>query len=112
MPSAPPTGVPSSHHANAATDLLDCDGPLSEMGGLANDFGVDTGGATPDEALEAWVSTNPFPIPRSDYRLLESVGDRSVYVYLAGGDIKVVVVISSRFAQEFGFAYAIDEMRT
>lgn len=116
MPSAPPTSAPPSataeETAEAAADLLECDGPLSEMGGLANDFGVDAGGATPDQAFQAWIVASPFPIPRSGYRPLESVGDRSTYVYLAEGDIKVVVVISPRFARDFGFEYAIDEMRT
>lgn len=82
------------------------------MGGLANDFGVDAGGATADEAFEAWIAASPFPLPRSGYRPLGSVGDRWVYTYDVDGDTKVVVVISPRFGRDLGLAFAIDEMRT
>ncbi len=82
------------------------------MGGFANDFGPDAGGETPDEAFEAWIAANPFPIPRSGYRALGSVGDRSVYVYETSEGPKVVVVISPRFANLVGAPFTIEELRT
>jgi hypothetical protein len=118
-PSEPVLGTPqvqaspaASEQAEEASDLLECDGPRSDMGGFANDFGVDSGGATPDEAFEAWIAASPFPLPRTGYSQLGSVGDRWVYTFESDGHTKVVVVISPRFGGEFGLAFAIDEMRT
>jgi hypothetical protein len=82
------------------------------MGGRADSFGPDRGGATADEAFEAWVTTNPFMVPRSGYRGLGRIGDRSVYVYEADGRVKVVVVISPRFGELVGARFTIEELRT
>ncbi|MDQ3690767.1 MAG: hypothetical protein M3406_12195, partial [Chloroflexota bacterium] len=101
-------GAPES-----ATDLLDCDGPVSPMGGRADEFGPNGAGSTPDEAFAEWMEINPFTVPRSGYRSLGSIGDRSVYAYETGGRIKVIVVISPRFsALVGGAAFTIEEMRT
>lgn len=108
-----PTADPTAGLAETATDLLDCDGQVSSMGGRADDFGgFDDGAATPDDAFASWIAANPFPIPRGGYRALGPSGDRWVYAYQADGRTKVVVVISPRFAAEFGEAFAIEEMRT
>jgi len=111
-PSVAPSSVPASEAPDEAADLLDCEGPPSEMGGLANNFGPDAGGETPDEAFAAWIAANPFPIPRSGYRTLGSVDDRSVYVYETDEGTKVVVVISPRFAHHVGTAFTIEQMET
>jgi hypothetical protein len=82
------------------------------MGGRADDFGPDAGGATADEAFDAWLTSNPFTVPRSGYLGLGRIGDRSVYVYEAGGRVKVVVVISPRFGELVGARFTIEELRT
>jgi len=97
----------------SATDLLECDGPVSEMGGSAGDFGPSGFGDTPDAAFESWRETNPFTIPRAGYEVWGRSGNRSVYTYSSDGRIKVVVVISPRF-NEFvgGDGFTIEELRT
>ncbi|MDQ2674642.1 MAG: hypothetical protein M3Y40_08290 [Chloroflexota bacterium] len=111
-PSASAATSELPERADEAADLLDCQGPLSDMGGFANDFGADAGGDTPDDAFAAWIAANPFPIPRSGYRALGSLGDRWVYVYETDEGTKVVVVISPRFAGQVGTAFTVEEMRT
>lgn len=97
----------------SATDLLDCDGPVSPIGGSAGDFGPSGFGATPDSAFESWSETNLFTVPRSGYDVWGRAGERSVYTYSSDGRIKVVVVISPRF-NEFvgGQGFTIEELRT
>lgn len=113
-PRATPRATSSATAApESATDLLDCDGPVSEMGGRADDFGPSGFGDTADEAFEAWRVENFFTIPRDGYELWGRVGDRSVYTYASAGRIKVVVVISPRF-NEFvgGEGFTVEELRT
>lgn len=112
---ARPTSEPSPtpDQAESASDLLDCDGPVSEMGGLADDFGPEGIGRSPDEALANWTATTVFGVPRSGYRKLGSIGDRHVYAYEADGRPKVIVVISPRFGEMAGgAAFTIEELRT
>ncbi|MGI8998865.1 MAG: hypothetical protein ACR2GO_04080 [Candidatus Limnocylindria bacterium] len=83
------------------------------MGGFADDFGLGGAGFTADEGFTAWIEANPFTIPRSGYRALGAIGNRSVYAYEVDGRKKVVVVISPRFSEMVGDArFTIEEMRT
>jgi hypothetical protein len=117
-PSPEPTRLPASAEpsepiAGSAMELLDCDGPVSTMGGSADDFGPEGTGSTPDEAFQAFLDVGLFTIPRSGYERLGAVGNRVVYVYRADERTKVVVVISDRFSEMVGGApFAIDELRT
>jgi len=109
----PRAEAPSPEAPTSAVDLLDCDGNPSPMGGLADDFGPDGIGDTPDEAFEAWLQTGIFGVPRSGYERHGSVGNRFVYTYAVEGSVKVVVVISDRFSEWVGGApFTIEEMRT
>ncbi len=108
QPTASASAPPES-----ATDLLDCDGPVSGMGGFADDFGPSGLGETADAAFEAWRVENPFTIPRDGYELWGRLGDRSVYTYSNAGPIKVVVVISTRFNEVVGGdGFTVEELRT
>lgn len=110
-----PTAEPSAtaEQAQSASDLLDCDGPISGMGGFADDFGPEGTGATPDDAFGSWMATTVFGVPRSGYRKLGSIGDRHVYAYEAGGRAKVIVVMSPRFGELVGgAAFTLEELRT
>ena len=110
-PDADPS--PTEDQPESASDLLDCDGPISEMGGLADDFGPEGAGATADEAFDNWAATTVFGVPRSGYQKLGNIGDRHVYAYEADGRAKVVVVISPRFGEFVGdAAFTIEELRT
>lgn len=82
------------------------------MGGFASDFGPDGAGSTPDEAFFAWMTSNPFTVPRSGYERIGTVSDGAVYAYEVGGEVKVVVVVSSRFGELVDAPYTIEELRT
>jgi len=113
--SPPSTAEPSASEvrAESATDLLECDGPVSQMGGRADDFGPEGAGATPEDAFGNWAATTVFGVPRSGYRALGNIGDRYVYAYENDGRAKVIVVISPRFGEMVGdAAYTIEELRT
>lgn len=116
QPSSTETPTPSDPFAGAtsAADLLECDGPMSEIGGRSDGgFGDDGGRATADEAFRTWLTTNPFAVPRSDYRKLGSAGDRHVYVYLSDARIKVVLVFEPTLDElDAGTAFVISELRT
>lgn len=106
-PAATATPQPQS-----ASELLDCEGPVSESGGLASDFGPEGAGATPEEAFDAWRTSTAFVVPRSGYRPLGSIGDRHVWAFEVDGRPKVVVVISPRFGDMAGgAAFTIEELR-
>lgn len=97
--------------AESPTELLDCDGPVSPVGGRADDFGGAGGGSTPDEALAAAVGPG-FGTPVSGYERLGVVGNRVVYAYEVDGEIKVVVVVSDRFSDLVGAPFTVEELRT
>ena len=98
---------------STATDLLECDAGPSDVGGFGEGVAVESsGGATPDEALDAFLATTFFVIPRSGYEPIGRSGDRHAYAYRADGEVKVVVVVSTRFADLVGAAFAADELRT
>jgi hypothetical protein len=82
------------------------------MGGRADEFGPEGGGETPEEAFASWLSVNPFGLPQSGYRQLGAVGDRWVWTYAVDDSVKVVVVISPRFAHFVDRPFTVDEMRT
>jgi hypothetical protein len=111
---ASPTAQDASPTARAETaaDLLECDGPVSSVGGRADDFGPDTGGDTPDEAFEAFIAGDLFRTPVSGYRSLGEVApDRSVYAFDRDGEIKIVIVVSRRFGEMVGAPYTVEEIR-
>lgn len=113
-PPVEPTPTPiRTPRPQSATDLLDCDGPVSASGGTAFDFGPEGFGDSPEEAFASWVQLTGFGgVPRSGYRALGDVGGRSVWVYESEGRTKVVVIISSRFsAMVNGAPFTIDELR-
>jgi hypothetical protein len=107
--SAPTVRLPGGEFL--ATDLLQCEGAVSEMGGFADDFGPDGGGSTPEEAFAAWLEENPFPVPRSGYEPVAHGGDRWAWAFRADGRVKVVVVISPRFGEFVGMPFTIEELR-
>ena len=112
LPSEQATAEPTtSAPPTSALDMLECDGPPSEVGGEGPGL-ADRGGASPDAALGGFLSTTPFVIPRSGYEPLGQSGERHAYDYRADGDAKVVVVISPRFADMVGARYGADELRT
>ena len=110
-PSPTPT-MEETPPPRSALELLDCDGEPSGMGGFADDFGPDGFGSTPDEAFFAWMTSNPFTVPRSGYERIGAVSDGAVYAYDVGGEVKVVVVVSSRFGELVDAEYTIEELRT
>jgi hypothetical protein len=115
IPSTPQaTSVDASPTARAETaaDLLECDGPVSSVGGRADDFGPDTGGDTRDEAFEAFIAGGLFGTPVSGYRSLGEVApDRWVYAFDRDGEIKIVIVVSGRFGEMVGAPYTVEEIR-
>lgn len=115
VPAPSTTQVPSDPFAGAesAADLLVCDGPMSDIGGRSDGgFGGDAGAATADEAFRAWLASNPFAVPKSDYRKLGAATDRHVYVYEAAGRIKVVLVFEPNLDElRGGTRFAITELR-
>ncbi|MDQ3881237.1 MAG: hypothetical protein M3295_09230, partial [Chloroflexota bacterium] len=74
--------------------MLECDGPISEIGGLAADFGPAAGGDSPDEALASFLREGPFSLPTSDYSNVGGFANRHFYAYDVDGRVKVVVVVS------------------
>ncbi|HJP70132.1 MAG TPA: hypothetical protein VJ975_00230 [Candidatus Limnocylindria bacterium] len=107
VPSPSPTSV-----AQTATDLLECVGPVSPMGGRADEFGGSTARGTPEQALESFVTESFFTIPRSGYSRLGAAGDRTVFTYAADGKTKVVVVVSSRFSDPVRGGITVEELRS
>ena len=114
-PSAAPSLDPSPEETEAgavtATDVLECTGPPSDIGGFANDFGPSAGGASEHEALTAELAQTPFAIPRSGYKARPWPGRGVLYVHEVDGRVKVAIVISRRFGQMVGAPFAIDEIR-
>jgi hypothetical protein len=103
--------TPDATAPPSAEELLECAGAPSEMGGLANDFGPLGAGDTPDAAFENFLES-PFTIPRSGYVKLFEDETAAVYAYSADDRVKVVVVISTRFAEMTGSRYTIEELRS
>jgi hypothetical protein len=95
-----------------ATELLDCRGGPSEVGGSGKGMAFEGGGATPDDALSQFLANTAFVIPRAGYEPLGQSGERFAFGFRADGDVKVVVVISSRFAEVIGESFAAEELRT
>jgi hypothetical protein len=104
---ASPDGEPVT-----AIELLECDGAPSEVGGSGEDLAFEGGGGTPDEALQTFLANTAFVIPRTGYEPISQSGDRYAYAYRAGGEVKVVVVISPRFGELADVAFTADELRT
>lgn len=94
-----------------ATELLECEAGPSDVGGSGREVAL-TGGGTPDEAVAAFLAESPFVIPDTGYEPLGQSGDRHAYGYRSDGKVKVVLVVSSRFAELVGAEFAPDELRT
>ena len=110
---SPPEPIPSpTLVAQSATDLLECVGPVSPMGGRADEFGGSTARGTAEQALESFVMESFFTIPRSGYSRLGAVGDRTVFTYGADGKTKVVVVVSTRFSDPARGGITVEELRS
>lgn len=111
VPSVSPTATATAI-ARSASDLLTCDGPVSESGGLASDFGPEGSGTTPEEAFESWLASTAFVVPRSGYERRGSIGERHVWTFDVEDRAKVVVVISPRFGPFAGdVPFTIEELR-
>lgn len=96
----------------SATELLECDADPSTVGGHGEDVAFFGAGETPGEALAAFLSGSPFVIPRTGYESLGRAGERHAFGFRAGGEVKVVLVISTRFADLIGSQYTAEELRT
>jgi hypothetical protein len=106
------TSTPQPTVIPTATDLLDCDGAPSEIGGYAGDFPPEAGGDTLDTALDSFLESMAFTLPRSGYSGIFEDEERGVYAYTVDGRVKVVLVISTRLADMVGARYTIDEIRS
>lgn len=95
-----------------ALDLLECDAAPSDVGGAGEELAIDGGGGSPDDALAAFLENSPYVIPRAGYEAVARSGDRHVFAYRSDGRIKVVVVVSPRFADLMGTDFTVDELRT
>ncbi len=94
----------------AALELLDCDGPPSDMGGIGP-FGVVTLGSTPAEALASWLADPAFVVPINDWELNGTAGDRAVFVYRAAERIKIVAVFSTATTEPGEGIFGLAELR-
>jgi hypothetical protein len=112
--STPAVSASATPHDTPVTaiELLECDAAPSDVGGSDESLAFDGGGSTPDRALETFLASTVFVIPRTGYQLLGQSGERYAYGYRAGREVKVVVVISPRFANVVGVAFTADEVRT
>lgn len=103
-PSTGPSAIP------AALDLLDCDAPLSEMGGIGP-FGIVALGSTPAAALASWLEDPAFVVPVNDWEVFAVAGDVAVFVYRAGERIKVVAVFSTATTEPGEGIFSLAELR-
>jgi hypothetical protein len=89
-PKPMPTATPAM-----SSNLLDCDEEGLEVSGLRYAFDLELGGATPDAALAAWMTSHHFRVPHAGYERVETRTGGAVYGYRVDGRIKVVVTFSS-----------------
>ena len=94
----------------AASDLLDCEGAPSEMGGFGP-FGVVTLGDTPAAALASWLEAPIFVVPINDWAPYAIVGDRATFVYRSADRIKVVAVFSAERTEAGEGIFTLVELR-
>lgn len=106
--------LPSNENALTAIELLECDAAPSTVGGVGREMAFEGGGggATPEDALAAFLGSSAFVIPTGPYEPIGSTGDRFAYGFRAESQVKVVAVVSSRFADDVGAAFVLDELRT
>lgn len=96
----------------ALMEVLECDGPISPLAGtIGQQFAFEAPGATPDEALAAFLELGWFAIPRTGYEWAGPKRDPSAYVYRVDGRTKIAVLVSTRFAQVRGRPFAVEELR-
>jgi hypothetical protein len=97
---------------SSAVDLLACTGPPSEVGGTGDGLSTDTGGATPNEALAAFLAVTPFVIPTEGYERIGESGDRVAYGLIVDGRPKAVIVVAPSSGEVTDAAYTVVELRT
>lgn len=74
--------------------MVDCDGPV-HLGGWALDFGGPTVGATdPHAALETFLDTGLFGLPRDGYQLAATESGRALFTDEVGRSRKVAVIVA------------------
>lgn len=120
LPSSPPAATPmptptataEPTQPQSAIDLLECDGPMSGMGGLADDYGWMAIGNTIAATFDSFLETALFGMPRSGYTKVFEDENKGVYTYSTEGKVKVVVVIGTRFADMAGSRYSDEELRS
>lgn len=112
LDSSDPTPSASSSLADArsATDLLECDGPPSGIGGRSDGGFGGTVEDDPDAALRSFLESGPFAAPKDGYRKIGAIGERHVYAYEVDDRIKVVLVFSPQSLPE-GSGFLIEELR-
>ncbi len=94
-------------------DLLECDAEPSEVGGAGEGVAAEAaGGSTPEQALENFLTSTFFSVPSNGYAPIAQSGDRYAYGYEVDGKVKVVLVISPRFAELVRGRFAAEELRT
>lgn len=102
-PSPSSTAAPSEAPLNAL-ELLDCDGKPHAFGDLVENHMRPGGGPTPQAVFDFWIAGpgfglgNEWGIPINGYEEPIREGDRYLYLYRVGTEVKVVVVISPRVA--------------
>lgn len=105
-PSLSGTSAPSEAPLSAL-ELLDCDGEPLAFGDLVENQGMQPqGGPTPQAVFDFWIVGggggigNNWGIPINGYEEPIRDGERYLYLYRVGTEVKVVVVISPRLADE------------
>jgi hypothetical protein len=108
----PPSLAATPSRADSAlVALLECDGPPSSIGGLAENFGPTGGAGTVDAAFEMWLERQPFALPRTGYVVGWSDEQSALYVYSVWGRVKVLVLMSTRLGSVVGTRFTVDEVR-
>ena len=80
--------------AGAAGRMVDCDGPV-HLGGWTLDFGGPTvGAADPHAALETFLDTGLFGLPRDGYQIAATESGRALFTYEVGRSRKVAVIVA------------------
>jgi hypothetical protein len=109
-PSIAPT--PEATALPPAIDLLDCLGAPSGIGGIGLEFGPETAGETTDAALDSFLESFPATIPQSGYAKAFEDEEGAVYTYSFDDQVKVVIVVGTRYVEMFGSRWTIDELRS
>jgi hypothetical protein len=79
--------------AGAAGRAIECSGQ-PYAGSTGHNWGVASGLATPEEALEAFVDDDGGLVPRGGYRLERETKNRVLFSYDVSGETKVAVIVA------------------